>query len=51
MIVVLFVNCGTQAQSLVDDPRVASALKVVEIWIDAQLDYNDIPGMSVAKAV
>ena len=48
MIVVLFVNCGTQAQSLVDDPRVASALKVVEIWIDAQLDYNDIPGMSAA---
>jgi CubicO group peptidase (beta-lactamase class C family) len=48
LIVILFVNCGTQAQSLVDDPRVASALKVVETWIDAQLDYNDIPGMSVS---
>ena len=46
-IVILFVNCGMQAQSLADDPRVASALKIVEIWIDSQLDYNDIPGMSL----
>jgi CubicO group peptidase (beta-lactamase class C family) len=45
--VILFVNCGTQAQSLIDDPRVASAIKVTEAWIDSQLDYNDIPGMSV----
>lgn len=47
LLVILFVNCGTQAQSLVDDPRVASSLKIVETWIDSQLDYNDIPGMSV----
>lgn len=46
--IVLCVNCGTQAQSLADNPGVASALKVVEVWIDAQLDYNDIPGMSAA---
>jgi CubicO group peptidase (beta-lactamase class C family) len=48
LIVFLFVNCGTQAQSLADDPRVTSALKVVETWIESQLDYNDIPGISVA---
>jgi CubicO group peptidase (beta-lactamase class C family) len=47
-IIVLFANCGTQAQSLADDPRVASALTVVEKWIEAQLDFNDIPGMSAA---
>lgn len=46
-LVILFVNCGAQAQSLADDPRVASALKITETWIKAQLDYNDIPGMSV----
>ena len=48
LIVVLFMNCGTQAQSLADDPRVASTIKIIETWIDSQLDYNDIPGMSVA---
>ncbi len=48
LVVILFVNCGAQAQSLADDPRVASAIKVVETWIDSQLDYHDIPGMSVA---
>jgi len=48
LIVFLFSSCGIQAQSLADDPRVASALKVVETWIASQLDYNDIPGMSVA---
>lgn len=48
LIVFLFVNCGSQAQTLTDDPRVTSALKVVETWIGSQLDYNDIPGMSIA---
>ena len=47
LIVILFMNCGTQAQSLANDPRVASALKITEIWIDSQLDYEDIPGISV----
>lgn len=48
LVVILFVNCGTQAQSLADDPRVDSAIKIIETWIDSQLDYTDIPGMSVA---
>jgi CubicO group peptidase (beta-lactamase class C family) len=37
---------GTSAQSLTEDPRVASALKVVEIWVEGQADYQDIPGVS-----
>jgi CubicO group peptidase (beta-lactamase class C family) len=48
LIVIFSLNCGTQAQSLADDPRVASTIKIIETWIDAQLDYNDIPGMSMA---
>ena len=34
-------------QSLTDDPRVASALKMIEVWVEAQLAYEDIPGMSM----
>ena len=36
-----------RAQSLKDDPRVASALKLIEVWVEAQLAYEDIPGMSI----
>jgi CubicO group peptidase (beta-lactamase class C family) len=35
------------AQSLTDDPRVITALKMIEVWVDAQLAYEDIPGMSM----
>ncbi|UCC39043.1 MAG: beta-lactamase family protein, partial [Candidatus Aminicenantes bacterium] len=47
-IVLGFFTLGfVQTQSLSDDPRIANALKLIEIWIDAQLDYGDIPGMSL----
>lgn len=46
LVVILLMNGGIQAKSVADDPRVASAIKVVEVWIDSQLDYNGIPGMS-----
>jgi len=36
-----------RAQSLADDPRVASALKLIEVWVDAQIAYEGIPGMSL----
>ena len=36
-----------QAQNLRDDPRVASALNLLEIWVDAQLAYERIPGISM----
>lgn len=35
------------AQSVKDDPRVTTALKMIEVWVDAQLAYEDIPGMSM----
>ena len=35
------------AQSMSDDSRVATALNMIEAWVDAQLAYEDIPGMSV----
>ena len=35
-------------QSLADDPRVASALELLEKWLDAQQAYEDIPGLSMA---
>ena len=35
------------AGSVTDDIRVATALKMIEVWVDAQLAYEDIPGMSV----
>ena len=34
-------------QSVTDDPRVTTALKMIEVWVDAQLAYEDIPGMSI----
>lgn len=36
-----------RAQSLAEDPRVASAIKLIEVWVDAQLAYNGISGMSM----
>lgn len=47
LVIILFVPGFARAQSLADDPRVASSLKLIEIWIDAQLAYEDIPGMSL----
>ncbi len=34
------------AQSLTDDPRVASALKLIEVWVEGQSDFQNIPGVS-----
>ncbi len=46
--IVLVSTAGAaDAQSLKDDPRVITALKMVEVWVDAQLAYEDIPGLSV----
>lgn len=35
------------SQPLSDDPRVASALNLLELWLDAQCAYEQIPGISV----
>jgi len=46
-VIVLLVAGWGSAQSLSDDPKVTSALNLIEIWIEAQIDYEDIPGMSI----
>ncbi len=38
----------TTAQSLADDPGVSNALRLLEVWLDAQQAYEDIPGLSMA---
>ncbi len=37
-----------QQTDIRNDPRVSSALELLEVWIDAQLAYEHIPGISVA---
>jgi CubicO group peptidase (beta-lactamase class C family) len=34
------------AQSVTDDPGIISALKLIEIWVEGQSDYQNIPGVS-----
>ncbi|MCJ7485948.1 MAG: beta-lactamase family protein, partial [Candidatus Aminicenantes bacterium] len=36
------------AQSLKNDPRIASALHLLELWLEAQSAYENIPGISIA---
>jgi CubicO group peptidase (beta-lactamase class C family) len=35
------------ADTLADDPRVASALRLIEVWVETQLAYEAIPGISM----
>lgn len=41
--------CSTsgQADSPIDDPRVASALAIAEAWVDSQASFEGIPGISM----
>jgi CubicO group peptidase (beta-lactamase class C family) len=44
---VLLTNASlARAQSITDHPRVAEALNLVEVWLAAQRDYHDLPGVS-----
>jgi CubicO group peptidase (beta-lactamase class C family) len=45
----MLVQCtaGWAAHDLMEDPRVDTAIKMIETWVDAQLAYEDIPGMSI----
>jgi CubicO group peptidase (beta-lactamase class C family) len=47
LIISFGVTGWTHDRSVTDDPRVTTALKMIEVWVDAQLAYEDIPGMSV----
>lgn len=39
---------AARAQGLAQDPRVASALEVLQVWLEAQRAYDRIPGVSAA---
>lgn len=48
LLVLVFAVAGwANAQSIKDDPRVITAFNMIEAWVDAQLAYDDIPGMSM----
>lgn len=48
MIACVVLALPAPAQSLADNPRLQSALKLLELWADAQIAYEQIPGASMA---
>jgi len=44
----VFVAGMSYGENIADDSGIATALKIIDVWIDAEVDYKDIPGMSVA---
>src|SRR5215510_8826761 len=47
-VVLLVISASVSAQSLDQNPRVKQALKLMQVWLDAQRDYQQIPGVSAA---
>ncbi len=47
MVMMALVLPVVQAESLTDDPRVTSALRLLEVWVETQLAYEAIPGISM----
>ncbi len=43
----MIATAQSTSQELTDDPRVASAFELIEVWMEAQVDYEDIPGVSM----
>ena len=43
----MLLGAQSGAGTLASDPRVATALELIELWMDAQVDYDDIPGVSM----
>ena len=46
--VILASPCLAQNTSINNHPRVEEALHLLELWVDAKQDYDDIPGISMA---
>jgi len=42
------VEADQQHKYIANDPRVISALELLEVWIDAHLAYEQIPGIAIA---
>ncbi len=45
---VLTTPCIAQETSVKDHPRVREAVNLLEVWVDAQRAYEEIPGISMA---
>ncbi len=43
----LLIAAPGRADTVTEDPRVAEALKILEIWIDSQVAYESLPGVSM----
>lgn len=48
LIAILITPMSVYPESLKDNPGVSSALHLLEIWVDAQCAYENIPGVSMA---
>lgn len=48
LIVLFLIPCLGQAQKLSEDPRVKSALNLLEMWLQAQVDFERIAGISMS---
>jgi len=46
-VIFLIIPSFAISQSLGDDPRVISAINLLEVWIDAERAYEQIPGISM----
>src|SRR5688572_28738854 len=44
----LVLQAPLQAQELAQHPRVADALRLMQVWLEAQRAYEQIPGISAA---
>lgn len=47
-VIIMILPSLAGAQELSKDPRVVSALHLLELWLDAQSAYENIPGLSIA---
>ena len=48
LVAAVLVTSPAEAQNVEQNPRVRQAIRLLEIWLDAQRDYEQIPGLSVA---
>lgn len=48
LIAFLLIPCFVQAQNLRDDLRVKSAINLLEMWVQAQVDFERIAGVSMS---
>jgi CubicO group peptidase (beta-lactamase class C family) len=47
VVIAVLLSFGGHAQSLINDPQVASALEVAEAWVESQAAFEGIPGISI----